>query len=224
MQFTELFEIFYTKFRGEENPPDNTDPEWQIAVRNYNDALQRLSNYDDTKWDFLYQTNQNGHSLTGDKNTVISQTSYACPSDMYEVGGIVKVGTVEYPVISPHLVQVQNSTTKYAYVLGNNQVGFTLNINPAPTSVETLDYTYYRTPVRLDALTEDGTSIIEGGDPAFYYNSMLAQRFLDSRNFPAYQIAKKDSETALLGMRLKNNSGSYFNSWTMPDVGAGWGV
>ena len=222
MEFKELFEIFYTKFRGEENPPDNTDPEWQIAVRNYNDALQRLSNYDDTKWEFLYQTNQNAG--TGDINTTIGQTNYTCPDDMYEIGGIVKVGTVEYPVIRTYQAQVQSIPTKYAYVTGDNQTGFTLTLNPAPTSAETLDYTYYRTPVRLDATTEDGTSIIEGGDPAFYYNSMLAQRFLDSRNFPAYQIAKKDAETALQNMRLKNNSGSYFSSWIMPDDGAGWGV
>lgn len=220
MDFKELFDIFYTKFRGEENPPDKTDPEWQIAVRNYNDALQRMLNYDGTKWNFLYSTNQS--AMTGDTDTASGVTTYACPDDMYEPGGVITLNTTQYPVIAPYQVAVQQPSTRYAYFTGNVNSGYELHLNPAPTSVLPINYTYYRNPERLDALTEDGTSIVEGGDPAFYYNSMLAQRFLDSRNFPAYQIAKRDAETALQGMRLNNNSGTFYNAWTIPS-NEGWG-
>lgn len=220
MNFRELFELFYTKFRGEENPPAITDPEWQIAVRNYNDALQRLANYDDTKWDFLYGSNQ----VDGvDKQTVASQSTYATPTDMYEYGGLIKLDDTQIPVIKPYEVSIQSIDTPYAYFTGDLNSGYTLHISPTPTTIQDIEYTYYKNPPRLDATTEDGTTKICGGDPAYYYNSMLAQRFLDSRNFPAYQIAKRDAETALSGMRLKNYSGSWYNSWTIPNVGATWG-
>lgn len=229
MEFTQLFRLMYTKFRGEEAPPGPEDPEWEIAVTNYNDALHRLVNYDGTKWDFLYATAQ----TDGDGVNTISTgvTAYSAPSDASEFGSKVTIrrddgAYIDYPVVKPHETQVLSTNTPYAYFTGNNQSGFTLNINPAPTedwNGADIDYIYYRIPAQLDPTGEDGTSIIEGGDPAFYYMHMVAQRFLDSRNYSSYQVALRDSEQAIQGMRLVNNTGPMYNTWGLIDTGPGFG-
>lgn len=230
MDFETLFGLMYTKFRGEESPPDSTDPEWEIAVRNYNAACLRMQSYDDTKWNHLYTTRMEEADGT---STVTSGTSeYETPDNMAEAPAFVDLidsngNRTKYPVIQPHEVQITSRTSPYAYFTGDQNNGFTLHLNPTPDATVdgyTIDYMYYRKPILLDPNTEDGSTIIEGGDPAFYYWAMAAQRFLDSRNFPAYQVALRDSEEALKGMRLKNNSGSYYNPWSLMDTsGSGWG-
>lgn len=233
MTFETLFGLFYTKFRGEESPPDNTDPEWAIAVRNYNDAQLRMANYDDTKWNFLFTTLQDSAQVSPAlvRTLQTGDTTYTCPADMAEPAGYVtyidtNLGRTNIPVVQPHERQALTTSTRYAYFTGDQNSGFVLHTNPAPTGTEVgygIDYVYYKKPTLLDPDTESGTSIIAGGDPAFYYIHMLAQRFLDSRNFPAYQVALRDSEEALKGMKLKNNSGTWFNAWGIQDTGPGFG-
>lgn len=234
MTFEELFGIFYTKYRGEESPPTSTDPEWEIAVRNYNDALMRMAHFDDTKWEFLYGTLQGSAQVSPalDRTLTTGDTTHTAPTDMAEPGGFMTFidsnsNRINYQVVQPYEVQAMSQNSQFGYFTGDRNTGFVLNLNVAPTATENgygLDYTYYKKPTLLDPDTEAGTSVIAGGDPAFYYNHMLAQRFLDSRNFPAYQIAKRDAEEALKGMKLKNNSGTHYNQWSMQDTGAGFGV
>lgn len=230
MDFETLFGLFYTKYRGEENPPSATDPEWAIAVRNYNDALMRMQHFDDTKWTFLYDTLQNNGG--GENLLVADQVDYTAPDDMAEPGGYITFisstgARTNFPLLQPHEMQSISPLSQAGYFTGDQNSGFTLHLNRVPSSTEAgqgIDYTYYKKPELLDPEEEDGSSIIAGGDPAFYYLHMLAQRFLDSRNFPAYQVALRDSEEALKGMKLKNNSGSWYSSWTMQDTGPGFGV
>lgn len=234
MTFEELFALMYTKFRGEETPPDTTDPEWKIAVRNYNDALMRMANFDDTKWNFLYTTLQDQAQVGGLPIKVLTTgtLTYAAPTNMAEPGGHItfidtNLNRTNYPLVQPHERQALSQQTSFAYFTGDQNSGFVLHLNRAPSTTENgygLDYTYYRKPTRLNADTETGSSIIEGGDPSFYYLHMVAQRFLDSRNFGAYQVALRDSEEALKGMKLKNNSGSWYSAWGVQDTGPGWGV
>jgi hypothetical protein len=232
MDFTTLFGLFYTKFRGEETPPGTTDPEWTIAVRNYNDALQRMENFDDTKWNFLWSTLRTTVGTGGITTLTTGTTSYACPNDMAEPGGQLSIldsngNRTNYPVVNPYEVQALNQQSQAAYFTGDRNNGFTLHLNKAPTSTEngrSIDYNYYKKVSLLNPTTETGTSIIAGGDPAYYYLHMVAQRFLDNRNFPAYQVALRDSEEALKGMKLKNNSGTHYSAWTLLDTsGSGWG-
>lgn len=231
MDFTTLFGLFYTKFRGEESPPGITDPEWAIAVRNYNDALNRMENFDDTKWNFLWTTAQLTGAGATKTITDYTDTTYTGPTDMREPGGILTLidtngNRNNYPIIQPHEAQAMSANSLYGYWTGDPWNGWTLHINgmSATHNGWTIDYDYYKKVTRLNPDSETGSSVIPGGDPAFYYLHMAAQRFLDARNTPAYQVMLRDSEEALKGMKLKNNSGSYYNSWTMLDSGGGFGV
>lgn len=236
MTFQELFEHYYSLYRGESTAPASTDPEWTLAWRYYNDALNRLVKMDDTKWSFLFATLQGSTQVSPAlvRTLQSSVTSYTAPTDMMEPGGYVTYvdsagNRTNLPVLRPHEVQSVSPASVYAYFTGDEQSGFTLHTNPTPSTAQvgqSIDYVYYRKPTYLTS-TEDGTSLVEAGDPAFYYNHMLAQRYRVSRNYPSYQTALRDSEEALKGMKLKNNSGYHYNSWTMASNSnstGGWGV
>lgn len=100
--------------------------------------------------------------------------------------------------------------------------GFTLNINPAPTSAINgldIDYVYYKkaSPYTI------GTSQSEVSNAEFIVHRMLAQRFRASRN-PYYNSALRDAEDALKIMQIDNNSGTWSNPWNMSDTsGSVWG-
>lgn len=229
MDFSTLFATYYVLYRGEATTPDTTDPEWAIAIRFYNDAILRMQAMDDTKWNFLWNNLQ--LASDGTKTLTTGTVTYDAPTDMAEPGGQLTYidsnnNRINYPIVQPHEAQTLNDQTVYGYFTGDQQTGFVLHVNPAPTATENgfgIDYNYYRKPIELDVDNEDGFTTIEGGDPAYYYNHMLAQRFRVSRNWPAYQTALRDSEEALKGMKLKNNSGSYYNAWGVQDTGPGWG-
>lgn len=235
MDFTTLFALFWTKFRGDNTPPGTTDPEWKIAIRNYNSALDRLENFDDTKWDFLKTrlklSTQVSPVLDYTLNT--GDTFFVAPTDMLYPGPLYwKTGTtgVQYPpikVYKPEDVGSLNQYSQWGYFLGDKNSGFTFYINPTVPSNEngfTLDYMYYKKATRLNADTEVGTTIVIGADSEFLAGYMAAQRFLDSRNFPAYQVMKRDSEESLKGMKLRNNSGDTYNAPLITDTGPGFGV
>lgn len=230
MDFNTLFGLFYNRYRGESIIPGITDDEWKIGVRNYNDAIHRLVTMDDTKWNFLWSTNQIENE--GDALTAVD-TDYDAPGGMLEPGGILTFidsngKKTTSPILTPHEVQVTTAKSSYGYFTGDPQNGWTLHINPLPTTAQVgmlIDYDLYKNPPLLDPDTEDGSSIIIGGDPAYFYNHMLANRFLNTNNYPSYQVAVRDSEAALNGMKLKNNSGTYYRPWSLMDTsGTGWGT
>jgi hypothetical protein len=238
MTFSQLFGTYYTLYRGEATPPAVTDDEWPIAVRLYNNAVNRMVAFDDTKWNFLYSTLQTSTQVSPVlvRTLTASTTTYTAPTDMAEPGGILAYvdasgNRTTYPIVQPYEVQNMPTLSHYGYFTGDQEAGFVLHINPAPSTAEvgmSIDYIYYKkiTPLiasTADGTVETGTSVIAGGDPAFYYNHMLANRFRPDENYSAYQTALRDAEEALKGMKLKNNSGSQYTAWGVQDSGFGFG-
>lgn len=227
MTYDEIFEAFYTLYRAESELPGTEDDEYIVGRRLANEAVKRWANYDNTMWKNLYSTLQ----LSGDGDSILvaSTTTYDAPEDMRMPGGPVRVLDADnrviqtYPIIDPQEVQFQGDQSKYAYFTGAPGVGYTLTINPAPTTNlvgKSFDYMYYRLPT----LYEDGDSISDVPNPYFVVNRVLAQRFRASRNWSAYQTAMRDAEDALKAMKMENDSGSWGNPWTMPDrSGTNWG-
>lgn len=101
-------------------------------------------------------------------------------------------------------------------------VGYTLNINPAPTSQYNgydIDYVYYK---KASPYTT-GTSQSEVPNAEFIVHRMLAQRYRASRN-PYYNSALRDAEDALKIMKIENDSGNWSNPPVMADTsGTVWG-
>lgn len=108
---------------------------------------------------------------------------------------------------------VSQTVASAAYRILNK--GYTLNLNPAPTSSldgKDIDYVYYKYPRLVTA----GATTVEMGEPYFMVHRMLANRFRGSRN-PYYGSAKLDAEDALKTMQMINNSGSWADPWKLAD-------
>ena len=133
-----------------------------------------------------------------------------------EVATITGYTSATVLTVSPS--QTVSSTT---YKIINR--GWTLHLNPAPTSNLNgldIDYIYYKTP----SIFTTGTSRTEVPDAYFIVHRMLANQFRAARN-PYYSSAKADAENALKQMQTDNNSGTWANPWTLTDnSGTTWGT
>ncbi len=226
MDYTTIFDAYYTLYRAEATVPSTTDDEYTIGIRLANEAINRWSNYDNTYWKELFDTNLNDGS--GDQTLVTAQTQYVAPDNMREAGGFIKIknsagATVRtYPIIEPQEAQFRTDSSSYAYFTGDPNNGFTLNINPAPDATVngmSVDYIYYKVPT----LFTTGADVSEMSQPYFIVHRMLANRFRASRN-PYYQDAINDAEDVLKTMQMENNSGSWANPWKLADnSGANFG-
>jgi hypothetical protein len=160
MDYDAIFEAYYTQYRTEAITPGITDDEYVIGMRLANEAIKRWSNYDGTYWNVLFTTLRSQDD--GDQTVVLNQTEYACPDDMREAGGYVKVlntaGTTvrRIPIIEPNEAQFRNDASRYCYFTGDPNNGYTLHINPAPETAIvglTFDYVYYKKPTLTSSST-----------------------------------------------------------------------
>jgi hypothetical protein len=227
MDFDSLFATYYQLYRGEADTPASTDDEYTVALGLSREAITRWSNYDGTYWKELFTTA--GTEGTGAELTVVTgQTDYDAPTAMREAGGFIKLKDADgftvqsYPIIEPEQVQFRNEAATFAYFTGDPNNGFTLHLNPAPTTTLnglTIDYTYYKKPTYFTT----GTDKTEMADPMFIVHRMLANRFRASRN-PYYNSAKIDAEDCLRTMQADNNSGNWASPWSLVDnSGSVWG-
>ena len=131
-----------------------------------------------------------------------------------------ETATVTYVSATSLTASVSQTVASTTYVI--RAQGYTLNINPAPTSQFNgydIDYTYYKKPTEFTT----GTTETEMPDPYFIVHRMLANQFRAARN-PYYTSAKSDAENALRQMQLDNNSGTWANPWHEADnSGSTWG-
>lgn len=226
MNYNDIFEAYYNLYRAEATTPASTDDEYTIGMRLANEAVNRWAQYDATYWRELFATLIGADD--GTKTLTTGTTTYDCPSDMQEAGGLVKVidgnGNVvkNLPIYEVQDVQFQNEMADFCYFTGNPSTGYTLNFNLAPDSSVNgyeLNYIYYKKPT----LFTTGTDTTECPDSYYIVHRMLAMRFRVSRN-PYYTTALRDSEDALQIMKMNNDSGTWADPWKVPDrSGSVWG-
>lgn len=227
MDFNEIFENYYTLYRGESDTPPEGDEEYIIGMRYANNAISRWANVDGTYWKELFTTLR--QSPDGDKTVVTGKTAYICPSNMREAGGYVKVlsptGALArtYEIIEPQEAQFRAEGGQFCYFTGNPSTGFTMNLGGAPdesVSGFLLDYVYYKKPT----IFETGDDVTEVPNPWFIVHHMLYSRYRVSRN-PFLDTALRDAEEALKNMQQDNASGTWANPWKVADnSGVNWGV
>lgn len=236
MDFADLFAEYYVQFRGDSQVPGATDPEWAMAVQYGNTAIRRWAHVDAEEWDELWTTAVTEgftETYTGtDASPTI--TVYDCPDNMEKPGGFVQMtdpvsgSYIQINVTKLQDIQFQSYSAPYAHFIGNAQQGFQLVLNFSGSSNNgwTIDFPMYKKPTYYDAslvadgsgnVNEDGSTITEVPDSSFIINYILTYRFRSTRNFPAYQTAKSDAETALKGMQLKNGTGTPGNVWNLND-------
>lgn len=82
-------------------------------------------------------------------------TSVSLPSDFktaaVKPNGAIKIGTVDYILISRTSKESYNSDTRIAWITGNDAIGYTLNVSPSPTSDVTVTLPYYTGNLATDS-------------------------------------------------------------------------
>lgn len=219
MDFDEIFEEYYTIFRGQNsNLPTTGDREYETGIQLGNNAIRKWDRADGVEWKELRKTL--AEATDGGKLTVASQTTYAAPVDMRKPPGFITVGSRgTIKVVSPAVAdQYGGVSSAYAYFTGSANKGFVLHFNNGTDAGLAIDYLYLKKPT----LITDGTSIPDMSDPNFMIQEMLATRFLNNRNGFGYKIAKQEATLALQNMKIENNSGTEGNSDNLGGTG-GWG-
>lgn len=224
MNFDAIFTAFWTQYRADSDVPSSTDPEYIVARRLANEAINHWETYDGTYWRELFTTfaaEEGGTLSTG-------ITEYDTPDSFQEAGGSVRVLDSNnkviqtYPIIEPHEAQFKADNATYAYFFGNPTDGYKLKVNPAPDSSlnnKNYDYDLYKTPTEFVS----GSDITEMSNPYYIVHRMLANRFRASRN-PYYTDALRDAENALAKMKMDNDSGTWANPFQIKDrSGSSWG-
>ena len=223
MDFQQIYENYYTLYRGESQVPSATDDEFTIGLRLANTAIGRWASVDNVFWKELYSTNLT--SVGPNDILTTSSLNYTTPDDTQAVAGIVELkdGTTvkdTITVVDTALVYQYDNMQQFCYFVGDPTNGFTLRFNKPVEAGLSIDYIYYKKPTYF----VDGSSTTEMSDPWYIVHSMLANRFRVSRNFGAYQTALRDAEEALKNMQQANMSGNQAMPWTLPDTsGTVWG-
>lgn len=222
MTFDNIFATYYVEFRGDSDVPDSTDPEYLMALRFANVAINRWKQADGVLWNELWTTR--ALEEDGEDELIADQTTYEAPANFVAPGGYVRLGgsangTMTIQVYAPEEAQTMSGT--FAYFTGNPSAGYTLNFSQVADNLDGLaiDYDYYKSPTHLTR----GRDIPDLADPYFLVNSMLADRFRAARNFPAYQTARRDADTALQNMITRNAMGTPTRGWTIRDSVPGFG-
>ena len=240
MQFQDIFANFYTRYRGDSVIPAVTDPEWSIAVRYGNDAIRRWAEVDGENWpELITSAKKNGNIYTYTNiSSLPTESTFICPDNMRRPLGWVRMtdpisnNGFDLHVISRDHKQFYDPSTPYAYFQGDPNSGYILVINLQGNTYQNynVNFQYYKLPTLFNQATnsdgtvqEDGTTVSECPDPQFLVNYILAFRYLSSRNYPSYQVAKADAEEALKGMQTKNGIGTQGDPWVVLDTSGSFG-
>jgi hypothetical protein len=225
VNFDQIFQAYWTQYRADSDVPASTDPEYIVARRLANEAINHWKTYDGTYWRELFVNFKDEEGA----NISTGTTEYDAPDNFQEAGGSVRVldsndKTVQtYPIIDSQEAQFKPDNSTYCYFKGNPADGYVLVLNPMPTSSlddKAIDYVYYKTPTEFTT----GTDVTEMANPYFIVHRILANRFRASRN-PYYTDALRDGENTLAKMKMDNDSGTWANPFQIKDrSGSSWGV
>jgi hypothetical protein len=226
MDFQTIFNEYYVQYRVDSDIPGTDDDEWAIAIQLANQAIRAWDRVDAVFWEELMAKASDSDA---DTTLVANQTAYGAPSDMRSPGGWVFFRDADgklvdkLKVVKASEAQQFSDDSAYAYFTGNPNTGFTLTINPAPTTDQAglnIEYDYVKMPTTF-ATDEDGTTKPDMSDPNYIVQYILASQFRGSRNWPAYQTAKQAADTALSNMINENTAGTTFNAWGVADPDGG---
>ena len=153
----------------------------------------------------------------GDTTTTDGTADYDCPTDFEYPVGYLRIGTTKYPYYSVEkfqLISSSDSSTKFFYVTGNKNAGFTVNIHPTPSSTgDTITYEYYKAATALSAIT----TVFEMSDPYFAIYFALSKLLEQDGKMAEAQKAFMESDSRLQRMKEKNFMVPFYQTNTIPD-------
>lgn len=181
-----ILEATHRIYQGDTSYPTSTDEDYVLRLGLLGDSVHAWAtkgSEENIRWKELFVTLTS--AATGEKTATANDTTYDAPDDFVELSSWVTItdstGNLQYyEVISPDEVMSRirsNVNGKFAYVTGNENTGYVININSPVAG--TINYNYYKTP----AIPTDGEDKLEMKRPYFAVHFILARLYeLDSRN------------------------------------------
>lgn len=142
----------------------------------------------------------------------------------------VMIGTSWIPVTPPQEAKDYSDNSSYIWFEGGANIGYTMHLGgslASQLSGQSIDYVYIKKPTLLTTATTPAAIVVEMSDPNFMIQQMLSNRARIARNGLLYKTSSADAKSALLNMKIENDSGVWGNSDRQRDLimkGQGWGV
>jgi hypothetical protein len=219
MDYDAIFAEYYPLYRGQASVPGSGDREYLLGIPMANNAIRKWDRADGVLWNELKtsaQVEQDG-DLVVDTTATVYQGSDNMRKPPAKVRLTDPANSQHYfdlTTVSQDKIEDINPQSSYAYFTGSANTGWSFYLNSPSLSTYnawTIDYLYIKRPT----LITTGTDIPDMSDPNFIVQSMLATRFVNSRNGFAFSTAKADATDALRNMIIENNSGTYGDSWNL---------
>lgn len=236
MDFSEIYAEYFSQFRGQGSSiPSFGDREYTTGIYLGNAAIRKWDRVDGQLWRELITTA--GEQVVGtwaaaDRLIEDGTTTYTPPNNMRKPPAFVRIGSTngysDIPVIPPQDAKDYSDTSSIIWFSGGANTGYTMHVGSnlaTQLDGQTVDYVYVKKPTMLTIGTTPAAIIVEMSDPGFMIQEMLAARFRSSRNGFGYKTAIADAKTALLNMKIENDSGVWGNSDRLKGIlDNGWGV
>lgn len=216
----DLQEAIHAIYESDADTPDSTDDDYTIRRSLINVAINRWENDKGIFWGELW-TNTGLDGAGGTLTVATSDSTYAAPTNFRFPGGYVKIyngSTLHktYRVVKPEQAQTFSDSAEYAYFTGSPSSGFTLNLNPAPSSTingMTIKYDYYKYASKMSATTNTP----EMSDPYYIVWSVVAELNKADNNIPLYESAIAEAEERLKQMEVQNMMYANYQDWGLED-------
>lgn len=209
--------LLHILLEGDTSTPSASDEEY-LSRRGLLNAAITLWEGEGT-WRELFTPLTATTPVDGATVTVANQIQYDVPAAFKHMTGYVRIGSVDYPFKDPNELQfvtAEDTTQQYYYITGNASSTYHLNIHPAPTSVETIFYTYYKSATQLTTTT----SVFEMSDPLFAVYFALAHL----KNNAGDPLEFSMAQSFLDKMKDTNITPPYYQGSKMPVSGSNsWG-
>lgn len=240
MDFSEIFAGYFSQFRGQATAiPGFGDREYKFAIQLGNSAIRTWDRVDGQLWRELIvsaSSQEVGVWATADRSINSASVSYVVPNNMRKPPAFVRFsnsnnnGYHDVPTIPPQEAKSYSDLSSVVWFEGGANTGYTMHIGQniaTQYDTWTVDYIYVKKPTMLTTATDPSAIVVDMSDPEFMVQKMVELRSRPARNGFLYKTASADAKTALLNMKIENDSGVWGNSDRMRDLlssGQNWGV
>lgn len=236
MDFDEIFAEYFSQFRGQATSiPTFGDREYTLGIHLGNAAIRTWDRVDGQLWRELITTaGEQDTTNWATANRTLDAVTKTAPLNMRKPPAFVRfsngTGYFDITTIPPQEAKDYTDTSSIVWFSGGANTGFTMHVGSNILSQYngwTIDYVYVKKPTLLTIATTPAAIVPEMSDPNFMIQHMLSSRARSARNGFLYKTSNADAKTALLNMKIENDSGVWGNSDRMRDLlikGQGWGV
>lgn len=236
MEYEEIFAGYYSQFRGQATSiPAFGNREYTLGVQLANSAIRTWDRVDGQLWrELIVTAGEQSVPVWATANRTVTGTSMTPPNNMRKPPAFVRFtsgsGSFDVSTVPPQEAKDYGNTSSIIWFEGGANTGYVMHLGGQLATQYagwTIDYVYVKKPTLLIFTADQNDVVVDMSDPEYIIQKMVELRARPARNGFLYKTASADAKTALLNMKIENDSGVWGNSDRMRDLlanGQGWGV